>query len=91
MDSIVKRKNKYSVVYAYIDENGKKRQKWETFETNADARKRKAQIEFEQETGTFIVPEAKTVSRIMNICPVMLSGKFTSCLETLLIRRSNGS
>lgn len=32
MDSIVKRKNKYSVVYAYIDENGKKRQKWETFE-----------------------------------------------------------
>ena len=56
MASIVKRKNKYSVVYAYIDENGKKRQKWETFETNADARKRKAQIEFEQETGTFIVP-----------------------------------
>lgn len=66
MASIVKRKNKYSVVYAYIDENGKKRQKWETFETNADARKRKAQIEFEQETGTFIVPEAKTVKELLD-------------------------
>ena len=29
MASIVKRKNKYSVVYSYTDENGNKRQKWE--------------------------------------------------------------
>ena len=34
MASIVKRKKKYSVVYTYTDENGNKRQKWETFETN---------------------------------------------------------
>ena len=33
MASIVKRKKKYSVVYTYTDENGNKRQKWETFET----------------------------------------------------------
>ena len=31
MASIVKRKKKYSVVYTYTDENGNKRQKWETF------------------------------------------------------------
>ena len=37
MASIVKRKNRYSVVYTYTDENGVKRQKWETFATNAEA------------------------------------------------------
>ena len=37
MASIVKRKKKYSVVYTYTDENGNKRQKWETFETNLRA------------------------------------------------------
>ena len=43
MASIVKRKKKYSVVYTYTDENGNKRQKWETFDTNAEAKKRKLQ------------------------------------------------
>ena len=41
MASIVKRKSKYSVVYTYKDDKGEKRQKWETFETNAEAKKRK--------------------------------------------------
>ena len=41
MASIVKRKSKYSVVYDYIDENGKRRQRWETFSTNAEAKKTK--------------------------------------------------
>ena len=53
MASIVKRKSKYSVVYDYTDENGKRRQRWETFSTNAEAKKRKKQIEYEQDSGTF--------------------------------------
>jgi integrase len=53
------------VVYSYTDEVGVKRQKWETFATNAEAKKRKLQVEFEQETGTFIVPTAKTVSDLL--------------------------
>lgn len=65
MASIVKRKNRYSVVYSYTDENGVKRQQWGTFEPNADAKKRKVQVEFEQDTGTFIVPNAKTVSDLL--------------------------
>lgn len=65
MASIVKRKNSYSVVYSYTDENGVKRQKWETFATNAEAKKRKVQVEFEQEIGTFIVPTSKTVSELL--------------------------
>lgn len=45
MASIVKRKKKYSVVYSYTDENGKEHKKWETFESNAEAKHRKAEIE----------------------------------------------
>lgn len=41
MTSIVKRKKKFSVAYTYTDENGVKRHRWKTFNTNADAKKRK--------------------------------------------------
>lgn len=43
MASIVKRKNRYSVVYTYKDDDGNQHQKWETFDTNADAKKRKTE------------------------------------------------
>lgn len=66
MASIVKRKSKYSVVYACTDESGIKRQKWETFATQAEAKKRKAQVEFEQSNGTFIMPSAKTVKELLD-------------------------
>ena len=65
MASIVKRKNKYAVVYSYTDDKGNKRQKWETFDTNAEARKRKSQVEFEQQNGTFIIPSARTVQELL--------------------------
>ena len=65
MASIIKRKSKYSVVYTYEDENGVKRQKWETFASNAEAKKRKAQIEYQQSTGEFITPSAKTVRELL--------------------------
>ena len=38
MASIKKRRGKYSVVYYYIDENGQKRQKWETYLTEKEAK-----------------------------------------------------
>lgn len=37
MASILKRKNKYSVIYSYCDEQGEKRQKWETWGTMKEA------------------------------------------------------
>lgn len=40
MASIIKRRNKFSVVYRFVDENGVQRQRWETFNTNAEAKKR---------------------------------------------------
>jgi len=66
MASIVKRKKRYSVVYSYFDENGKKHQKWETFDSNAEAKKRKAEIECEQENGTFTIPTAKTLNDLLD-------------------------
>lgn len=73
MASIVKRKNRYSVVYSYTDENGVKRQKWETFATNAEAKKRKVQVEFEQETGTFLpLPLRRSVIFWKNTCLFMV-------------------
>ena len=66
MASIVKRKSKYSVVYDYTDENGKRRQRWETFSTNAEATKRKKQIEYEQYSGTFFIPTAKTLNDLLD-------------------------
>ena len=65
MASIVKRKNRYSVVYTYKDDDGNQHQKWEPFDTNADAKKRKTQIEFEQQSGTFIIPNATTVADLL--------------------------
>ena len=65
MASIVKRRKKYSVVYRYVDSTGKERQRWETFATMAEAKKRKAQVENEKGSGTFFVPEAKTVNDLM--------------------------
>lgn len=41
MASIHKRNGKYAVMYNYVDENGKRRQKWESFKTQAEAMKRK--------------------------------------------------
>ena len=48
MASIIKRKSKYSVVYYYTDEKGEKRQKWETCQDYAEAKRRKAEIENQQ-------------------------------------------
>ena len=65
MASIFKRKNKYSVVYRYKDENGVERQRWETFKTNAEAKKRKTEIEYKFSTNTFITPNCKTIQELL--------------------------
>lgn len=65
MASITKRKSKYSVVYDYYDDEGTRHQKWETWGTYAEAKKRKAEIEHKQANNTFVPPSVKTVSDLM--------------------------
>ena len=64
--SIIKRKTKYSVVYTYTDNAGSKRQKWETCGSYAEAKKRKAEIEYQIDTGVFIPPNASTLSDFLD-------------------------
>ena len=67
MATIVKRGNKYSVVYNYTDENGVTRQKWEPpIPTKKEAQKRKNEIEHEMATGTFIVPSTMKVKDFLD-------------------------
>ena len=87
MASIVKRKSKYSVVYNIVDENGVKRQRWETFASQAEAKKRKAQIEYQQSTGTFIAPTAKTIRELLEEY-INIYGINTWALSTYESRRA---
>ena len=66
MASIIKRRKKFSVVYRYIDEQGNERQKWETFATMAEAKKRKLEVEFKQESNEFVAPTTKTVNDLLS-------------------------
>lgn len=65
MASIIKRNNKYKVVYYYTTESGEQKQKWETFSNHKDALKRKAEIETASLTGTLIAPTKETVSSFL--------------------------
>lgn len=62
MASIIKRKKNYSVIYSYVDENGENKQKWETYHTHNEALKRKAEIENQQFTGTFLSPSNQIIT-----------------------------
>lgn len=46
MASIVERKGKYCVVYPFATETGERKQKWETFKTLSEAKRRKAEVEY---------------------------------------------
>lgn len=66
MAAIVKRGKKYAVVYNYTDENGVKRQKWESnFNTKKEAQKRLNETQHEMDLGTFILPSTMKVEQFL--------------------------
>lgn len=65
MASITKRRDRYCVVYLCDDENGKRKQKWETFKTLDEAKRRKAEIEYRQELGKLIIPQCRTLDDLL--------------------------
>lgn len=66
MASIVKRNKHYSVVYNYVNEDGIRKQKWETYKTFQEAKERKKEVEYKQEIGSLIIPECKTMKELLN-------------------------
>lgn len=81
MASIVKRGKHFAVVYNYINDRGEKKQKWETYKTLTEAKRRKREVEFKQDIGTFIIPQCKTVNDLLNEY-INLYGKNNWALST---------
>ena len=67
MASIYKRPNgkTYNVIYDVVDEEGKRKQAWETGLTYKQAKTRKLEIEAQQENGSFADPNKLTVEEYL--------------------------
>ena len=65
MASIRERNGKYNVIYSYLNENGERKQKWETYNTKAEAKKRKKEIEYQKEMGSFVIRKCKTMEDLL--------------------------
>ena len=65
MATIRKRKDKYVVIYDYINEKGVRKQKWETCESKAEANKRAKEIEYEKLHDTFVTPNDQIVAEFL--------------------------
>ena len=81
MASIKERNGKYCVIYNYVNPKGKRKQKWETFTTKAEAKARKAEIEYKETNGTFIVPQCTCLKELLTEY-VNLYGKDKWALST---------
>ncbi len=66
MASIYKRNGVYNVVVTYTDENGKRRQKWESFHSEAEAMRRKTEIEYHQGLGKLVIPNCETLNELLD-------------------------
>lgn len=65
MAAIVFRNNKYNVVYSIKDDNGKRKQKWEPYKTETEAKKRKAEIEFQRKTAELTIPNCSNLKELL--------------------------
>ena len=65
MASIQTRKGKFIVVSSYLDEQGKRKQKWESFKTREEAKARKNEIEYNEQKGIFTVPCCTTLEELL--------------------------
>ena len=81
MASIVKRKDKYCVVYLYTSADGTRKQKWETYKTIAEARTRQKEIEYKVEIGALVVAPCTTLKELMKEY-VALYGKTKWAIST---------
>ena len=81
MASIRERNGKFNVIYSYTAPDGKRKQKWETYSTKAEAKKRKKEIEYKEEMGSMVIPQCKTMKELLEEY-VALYGKDNWALST---------
>lgn len=65
MASIKERNGKYCVIYSYYDENGNKKQKWETYPNKSEAKKRKKELEYKGSLGRMVIPKCRTLNELL--------------------------
>lgn len=65
MASIRKRRGKFYVVYYYINEDGDHKQKWEPYDSETEAKRRKSEVEYKQRVKNFIPPQKITVREFL--------------------------
>jgi len=66
MASIKKRGESYSLIYNYTDHQGKRKQKWETYPTLADAKKRQKEVEYKDACGCLVVPRCTDLNELLD-------------------------
>ena len=66
MASIIKRKKNYSIVYTYVDENGETKQKRETRTSYQEALNRKAEIESQKSSNSFLPPTNQNIAEFLS-------------------------
>lgn len=81
MASIVERGKSVCVVYQYTNEQGSRKQKWESFPNKEAAIKRKKEIEYKESIGKFTVPSCKTLKELLTEY-VQIHGKTKWALTT---------
>lgn len=69
------------MIYYYSDPTGKRIQKWETFNTKKEAEKRKKEIEYKAQQGSFVVPQCIVLKDLLEEY-VLLYGKEKWALST---------
>ena len=72
MASIQKRNKKYAVVYTYEDDEGRKKQKWESFGSYKEAKIRKSEVENNMDKSVFLL--AHKILMIFWICLLIYTG-----------------
>ena len=82
MASIIKRKKNYSIVYTYVDENGETKQKWETHTSYQEALKRKAEIESQKSSNSFLPPTNQNIASSCRTSSPSMAKSGGACLCT---------
>ena len=88
MASIRERNGKFNVIYSYTNEKGERKQKWETYETKAEAKRRKKEIEYKKEMDHLSSVNAKHwTSLLQNMlrCMEKKTGRFLHMKEMSLL------
>ena len=66
MASIIKIKKNYSIVYTYVNGNGEIKQKWETLTSYQEALKRKAELESQKSSKSFLPPTNQNIAEFLS-------------------------